>query len=469
VEAEKDIYVLLDASTQGAFVSGRPEIVERVAREGGFLPWPILGNLIIHTPLVEHFYEPIYEAAMACNNKLKSDLSFEIYSAHYMKPIGNTPESLAEYAAAMLTKRCDFHGVLEVVYENGGRVFVDMSTGESCMGWAKETFEDRDTISFSIYPPYIDPKGSMLRLFAKLLSNHINFNSEVFLNTFAYPFMENCEYVKDIAYTSLSAKQSASIPLAYLPGQQPMTPPEPTQISATTAMPTAVPTPVTVVVAETPVATATTQAADPAESLTLVAPGSLNTPFSLLSEEGSAGLFECLSRSYYHNIRSYELFLENEIFLLNLIRNGSKNGSPREDVIWDLEQILEITDGAPSKVWGEQYSALDALSKRARLPLPPFLFVSRITGVNAEFGQFRRSHIDMEYDITDDCAMLLSKNVISYVLLTEMSHVAVLLLAYIGIDMAYDEEISYRILDTSETLHSDIPIREIQYKPALSL
>jgi 3-hydroxymyristoyl/3-hydroxydecanoyl-(acyl carrier protein) dehydratase len=118
---------------------------------------------------------------------------------------------------------------------------------------------------------------------------------------------------------------------------------------------------------------------------------------------------------------------------------------------------LELTDGTPSKVWGEQYKPLDGLIIRARLPLPPFMFVGRITGLDAEFGQFRPSRIDMEYDISDDCIMMISKNTISYILMTEASHVAILLLAYIGIDMIYEEGVSYRILNTEDIFYSDFP------------
>jgi 3-hydroxymyristoyl/3-hydroxydecanoyl-(acyl carrier protein) dehydratase len=130
----------------------------------------------------------------------------------------------------------------------------------------------------------------------------------------------------------------------------------------------------------------------------------------------------------------------------------------RRNIVWDLEQILEITGGSPSKIWGERYADLDSLTKRARMPLPPFLFVSRITGIDAEFGQFRPSSIEIEYDITEDCVMLLSRNTISYVLLTESSHIAIFLLAYIGIDLVYGQNISYRILNTQESLHSDFPV-----------
>jgi 3-hydroxymyristoyl/3-hydroxydecanoyl-(acyl carrier protein) dehydratase len=137
---------------------------------------------------------------------------------------------------------------------------------------------------------------------------------------------------------------------------------------------------------------------------------------------------------------------------------GEDKGKDGCYVIWDFDQILEIAAGNPSKVWGERYADLDLLTKRARIPLPPFLFVSRVIGIDAEFGQFRPSSIDMEYDITEECVMRLSQSTISYVLLTEASHIAIFLLAYIGIDLVYGRDISYRILNAQESLHSDFPV-----------
>jgi 3-hydroxymyristoyl/3-hydroxydecanoyl-(acyl carrier protein) dehydratase len=180
----------------------------------------------------------------------------------------------------------------------------------------------------------------------------------------------------------------------------------------------------------------------------------------------TAKLQRHVQRGLVNNIWAYGCYLENEIKLLDLLRNASD--SPLSELpLLDLPQILEITDGKPSRVWGGQYADLDTLFRRARLPSPPFLFVSRITGIDAEFGKFRPSHIDMEYDIGEDCVMMLSNSIITHALLLEASQVAILLFSYIGIDLVYNQEITYRILDINGVFHRDLPIKGSTVKARL--
>jgi len=395
VENEPDVYILITASPTGAMLSGKPEAIERILNRGSFVSFPMANSLSIHTPIVEHFYQPVYEATLKCGNKIRPDLDFEIYSATLHKRLTDTVEALAEYSAAILTKPCDFYGLLEMLYAKGARVFVDMGTGGVCQTWAGFTFADRDALCMSVYPPIFDAWGAQFRNFAKLLANHVHLDADVLLNSFTHPFLQNT--------------QAAQVE----PAAQDL---KPAHMAGTVS------------------------AARPA-----TAPG--------LSEYARQWLHGYMHRGFHNNLRAYLLYLESEALPF-----GHPGNAAGRRVLWNRQQLLEITAGKPSKVWGRRYEALDTLKKRARLPMPPFMFVSRVMGIDAEFGNLRKSHIDYEIDITRDNIMTLSENTISYLLLTESAHVSVLLLSYIGIDMIYGKEISYRILNTSVTIHDGVPI-----------
>jgi len=397
---ENDIYILLEASPGGAFISGRPEKIQLMLEETGFINWVLDLNSHVHTPILDQFYEYLYNTAIECKNTFKPDLDVQIYSAYYRKPVENTVEAIAEYAASVLIKPCYFYGLLELVYERGSRVFVDMGTGGSCLAWAQETFADRDTLCFSIYPSFVNSKTSILLTSAKLISNRVNIDLDALVNSFKHSFMESCEDFNSVATV--------------------VEPLEKSQDAALT------PKPVT---------------SDNVQS---------NVQRTVF------GVPKYRHKGFYNNAYAYSLYLENEKLLLAKIRQMQQKSKA---YVWDYHDILEITGGAPSKIWGKRYSSLDSLTKRARMPLPPFMFVTRIINIDAEFGEFKPSSIEIELDITDDCIMMMSPSTISYVLLTESSHVAIFLLAYIGIDLLYDGEVSYRILNTQEALHSDFPIK----------
>jgi len=383
-----DVYVSLIASPDGAFIAGTQEAVDRVVKEGGFLAWRLANDLAIHTPLVEHFYGEVYEAARDSGLRLRSNRDFEIYSTYLKKPVGDSQEDFCEYAASILIKECDFYGLLELLYSRGGRVFIDMGTGGSCFDWARDTFEGRDATVFSIYPPVLDPVGHMFRIFAKLLSNHVRFDPAAILAAFTHPFM----------------KEAGN---------------------------------------------------DTTSPETLARPSGPSNPAPLASP--SLGSF--VARSLSNNVSAYTTYVDNEMLLLDWLGRRSVATARREShTIWDRDQILEITGGSPSKVWGSKYAALDSMKVRARMPMPPFLFVDRVTGIDAEFGVLRPSWIETETDITDDCIMLTSEHMITPTLLAESSHSAILLMSYMGIDLISGGGLGYRILNTQGEYHDDIPL-----------
>ncbi|MDR0468402.1 MAG: hypothetical protein LBH09_00325 [Peptococcaceae bacterium] len=194
VEKEPDVYILVEAAPLGAMVTGDPEAVDRIVAQGQgeFLCFVMSAMLSIHTPIVEHFIKPIYKAALKCKFKLKPDVGFEVYSTTLMKKMENTPEAIAEYTASVLTRRCNFYGLCEMLYDEGARVFVDVSTAGTSLWWAESIFEGRDAVCFSLYPPIFDSWGSQFRVFSKLLANHVKLDMDAFLDSFTHPFLEKC-------------------------------------------------------------------------------------------------------------------------------------------------------------------------------------------------------------------------------------------------------------------------------------
>ena len=417
----EDVYILVYASPYGAFMSGKPEAMERFVRKNNFISWELDLNSAIHTPHVEKFYDIVYQANMACDTKFRNDLEIEIYSTYTKEPVENTLEKISEFVAAILIKPCDFHGLLEVLYERGGRVFIDMSTGGTCLAWAEETFAKRDALCFSIYPSFMDSRGSLLKTFAKLLSNHIKINLDIFLDSFDFLWEDEDRELTLMEDVTPNRGAFKSWPK------------------------------VSNLISKTDVTEE--QVIDQEE-------------INLREVEGTQGL----TIEEFVNLNSlaaYQMYLKHENYMLRRflkiakgqrdVNEGAKQTIKR-GCIWDYDDIVEITNGSPSKVWGERYAPLDSYEKRARLPLPPFMFVDRVVGIDAEFGEFRPSSIDVEYDITQECILRLSDSKVSILLLTEASQTAILLLSYIGIDIMYGG-VSYRILNSGTELYSDFPIK----------
>lgn len=70
---------------------------------------------------------------------------------------------------------------------------------------------------------------------------------------------------------------------------------------------------------------------------------------------------------------------------------------------YDYERILAFSVGKPSEAFGERYQIYDHDRVIARLPGPPFLFMSRVVEIDAEQWEMKAGgHIVSEYDVPQD-------------------------------------------------------------------
>lgn len=127
--------------------------------------------------------------------------------------------------------------------------------------------------------------------------------------------------------------------------------------------------------------------------------------------------------------------------------------------LYNREQVITMTDTSMSAVLGEKYKDVDQYPIRARMPLPPFLFVSRIISIDAEYGVFRPSSIVAEFDLDEDCVFRCGDTGISPLIASEASHVAIFLIAYMGLDAISKGTLSYRAIDSYMTAYSERPFR----------
>ena len=126
--------------------------------------------------------------------------------------------------------------------------------------------------------------------------------------------------------------------------------------------------------------------------------------------------------------------------------------------IWNREQIVEMTNGSMAKILGSKYEEIDRHAVRSRMPSPPYLFVSRITKIDAAYGELRPSSIEMEYDVDEDCIYLQGDQTIANVVYTEASQIGIFLGSYIGADFTKAGTLRFRVVDSKITFMSNKPV-----------
>jgi acyl transferase domain-containing protein/3-hydroxymyristoyl/3-hydroxydecanoyl-(acyl carrier protein) dehydratase/1-acyl-sn-glycerol-3-phosphate acyltransferase len=131
------------------------------------------------------------------------------------------------------------------------------------------------------------------------------------------------------------------------------------------------------------------------------------------------------------------------------------------DFPFDYRSLLSCAWGKPSEAFGAMALPFDWTRHIARLPGPPYHFMSRVTRIEGEMGSMKTgAWIELEYDIPPDAwyfdengARLMPYAVLLEAVLQPCGWLAV----YIGCPGGADVDLFFRNLDGTGTVHVDLP------------
>ncbi|GAB4110172.1 MAG: hypothetical protein OHK0013_46010 [Sandaracinaceae bacterium] len=138
-----------------------------------------------------------------------------------------------------------------------------------------------------------------------------------------------------------------------------------------------------------------------------------------------------------------------------LAPNGPSKGFP-----FDYASLVACAWGRPSKAFGPIYERFDSPRKVARLPGPPYHFMSRVTSVEGEMGVAKAgAKVEVEYDVPEDAWYFRDNGaaVMPYSVLMEAAlQPCGWLASYVGCALLTDEDLLFRNLDGKATAHIEI-------------
>ena len=127
---------------------------------------------------------------------------------------------------------------------------------------------------------------------------------------------------------------------------------------------------------------------------------------------------------------------------------------------FDQASLLACAWGKPSKAFGPIYTRFDGPARVARLPGPPYLFMSRVTEVDGPIGVMKPgASVTVEYDVPAD-AWYFGENgcrTMPFAVLLEAAlQPCGWLSSYVGSALSVDEELGFRNLDGTGTLLGEV-------------
>ncbi len=439
-------------------------------------------------------------------------------------------QKIADNIADALTKPLDFPRLIDRVYADGARIFIEVGPGGTCSRWIKETLKQQAHITMPVVTRGVEDQVSMVRLLAKLVCHQVSVDLTSLYPALPDPAAKRRSLIKtvtpggqDIRAAILTdenrqafAAWRSTDPVTDLPNlTQPLFPCQPPRLQ-----PLLQPLPVpSLAVPSVPVPARPTPPTSPVPTLErLYAEPPIPIPAMSTLYQQLQGNLALTTQTHRTFLQTRQESLQQISALIQLQITASQqmlgrssarltqappiqarlggNGNSRTSqgrsmppakprlepshpappdhslraflpplpppfvppeqrsggVIFNEADMLEFAEGKIAKVFGPDYAIIDTYRTRVRLPMPPYLFISRVTKMAAKRGCFEPCWIETEFDIPDGngypvpCAFFI-----------EACQGNMILISYLGIDFETQGERVYRALDGIATFVGALP------------
>jgi PfaB family protein len=126
---------------------------------------------VVHCPPVRDEYDALVHLHTGTVDR-RPDASF--YSAAAYAPLALDSASLARNLTEVLCQPLDFPRLIERVYADGVRIFVELGPGSSCCRWISESLKSREFLAVSLNRRGVHDHLTILRALARLFSHRVD-------------------------------------------------------------------------------------------------------------------------------------------------------------------------------------------------------------------------------------------------------------------------------------------------------
>ena len=390
-------------------------------------------------------------------------------------PLDLDRDAIARNIAEMYCSKVDFAALANKAYDQGARVFIELGPRENCTQYISETLGDREHLAAATDRKGAGCRTSMLRALARLFSHQVPMDLE-----YVIPRPEKTPDGPQLLKTVVlggTAVEDAIVPAAkkiFSQVREPAPEPKPKQ-----------PTPQTV------------ETIPRAEPIREIRPQSVPAPEPLAAHTAASPSHPLLMQAYRENqalvTEGHKSFLRNRAGALRQmerliamqaglmekeadleaactplpepapasktpiqpVQNPVVPKPAAEPVIWDRRDLEVFAEGDIARVFGPEYAVIDSYKRRVRLPMDPYLLVSRVTKLQGKTGEFKPSAMTTEFDIEKDAWFLIDGQ-IPWAVSVESGQCDLLLISYLGIDFECKGDRVYRLLDCTLTFMEDL-------------
>ncbi len=471
LEDEPRVYLAIINSPREVMISGDPAGCQRVIRKVRCRSLRAPFNHVIHSPPVHSEYDEL----VRINTTTVRDVpAVQFYSAADYAPMTlGSGDKVAHSIARVCCNRLDFARLVQRVYDDGARIFVELGPARNCTHWIETILKGQEHMAVAINKKGVPDHTSVVRLLARLCSHQVPLDlAPLYAPAETQPTRHGLvrsiapggPRLRDMLLTPAQQERFAHVTHQQAVAVNPA-PAQPYE-HAEIAMPSQ---PVSERLQPADPVAASTRLPEPphngAQPLDLppMPTSSRHTAF-LHERQETLRHLDTRIQQYMADLQDALQQTDGETPTNPLQATSQQPALPPfvasysqpAHVVWDEADLLEFAGGSIARVFGEEYAIIDSYARRVRLPEPPYLLVSRITHIDGQRGTFKPCSITTEYDIPQD-AWYTTDRQASWAVSVESGQCDLLLISYLGIDFEARGERVYRLLDCTLTFMDDLP------------
>ncbi len=416
LDREERVYLIHVNTPTEVVIAGDKRNCLRVIKQLECNYFPAPSTHVLHCEVVESEYN---EFVKWFSLPIENVPPIDIYSGGAGGLATIEQQAIADSIATVMCNPIDFPRLVNQVYEDGARIFVELGGGGIASRWIRENLQQKDHMAVPFSIRGIEDHKAIVRLLAQLLSHGVDLDLSPL-------------YVKP---ETTPTQQKSLVKTVTLGGKR---------------------------IRETILTEENRRKfANCVQKIEKSAIDPTSISHSAFLRERQEELRE-ISQIVKQQISISQKSLEPQSQAKKTEESGLRfipqtNEVANKKVIFDEADLLEFAGGSVGNVFDREYRVIDSYPKRTRLPLPPYLFVSRVTELEAERGCYHPAAIVTEYDIPEDAWYAVNGQIPCAVIL-EASHGHIFLMSYLGIDFEAKGERSFRALGGKIVFLDDLPL-----------
>ncbi|MEB3220298.1 MAG: PfaB family protein [Nostocales cyanobacterium 94392] len=169
---EERVYLTQINTPEEVVIAGEPGACERVIQKLGCNAFRAPFDHVIHCQAMASEHEEIARVNTLPVQENQQDIT--LYSASEYGPIKLESKEIAEGIATGLCKELDFPRLVNRLYNDGAKIFIETGAGSVCSRWIDKNLSDKEHMTISLNRRGVDDHSSIIKALAKLVSHQVD-------------------------------------------------------------------------------------------------------------------------------------------------------------------------------------------------------------------------------------------------------------------------------------------------------